>query len=105
MPGISLPDNPTRVVAALAVSFWALVILFLPVSYLLPEAYLAVPLVAFVPTWLAVVALWLRRTRGNSDNIWGAVSQSQASGRYAESGGTTVAEQRDALSDFSDDEE
>lgn len=105
MPDLSLPDSPTRIVIASAVGFWAIALLFAPLVFLLPESSVAFAPVAFVPTWLAVVALWLRRTRGESDNIWNAVSQSQATGRYAESGGISVAEQREALSDTSDEEE
>lgn len=101
----SLPDNPTRIIVASVVVFWGLVIVFAPVVYLLPEASLVVVPVVYVPVWFGVVALWLWRTRCGSDNIWGAVSQSQATGRYAESGGTTIAEQRDALSDSSDEDE
>lgn len=105
MVGLSLPDSMTRIVVASTVGFWALTMLFFPVFYLLPEAYLVFAPVAFVPTWLTVVALWLRRTHGESDNIWGAVSQSQATGRHAESGGITIAEQRDAVSEISDEDE
>ena len=105
MADLSLPDSPTRIVVALAVGFWGLALLFTPVVFLLPKSYVVFAPVVFVPTWLAVVTLWLRRTRGESDDIWAAVSQSQATGRYAESGGISVAEQRETLSDTSDEEE
>lgn len=104
MLGFSLPDTPTRIVIASAFAFWALTIVYMPVVYPLPEAYLGVALAAFLPLWIAVIALWLRRTRGGSDNIWGAVSESQATGRYSNSGGISVAEQRDALSDSSEED-
>lgn len=105
MPDLSLPDSPTRIVVASAISFWVVTLGFVPVVHLLPEAYLGFTPVAFALTWFAVVTLWLRRTRGGSDSIWGAVSESQATGRYAESGGIAVSEQRDAFSDPSDKDE
>lgn len=64
MPDLSLPDSPTRIVVALAVGFWVLTMVVAPVAYLLPVSALVFVPAVFVPTWLAVVTLWLRRTRG-----------------------------------------
>lgn len=99
MPSLSLQYDPKRVGIA---GFVLFCVILGPTALLVgavPGLSQWLVVAGAVLLWVTLTREWVRRTADHESTVWGGVSKSQALGGYAKSGGLSVSEQRDALSD------